>query len=457
MAKSKKKQEGVGMWVAIVVLFVLGAWPIALILLLVKLFGDDGKKKRTAAPPLNQAASAGTAAAEDSRAKKVMRSAMRSPAVKKSNAKWLKIIGAVLAVCGLAASWSPIDMMIWLGGVEIWYIEELLWARAITAAGVAMFCSGMSIDRSLKRYNKYLAVVGDYEAMAVEQLSRTLGYPRDRVEKDLQKMIDKGYFGDEAYLNMELGYLFRSGQADAELKQKRRQEQAQEAAAAPPPKETEEGYSGILRRIRRANDAIADEALSAKIDRLEAITARIFRAVEEDPDNDRNVHYLGREYLYYGRWDDCIRTLTQHLSLPSAVWRDERAASMRYIARAHARKGERDEARDWYLRAAAEAPHLREPWTDLAMLLYEDQEWDGVLYATACALKIRERPRTYICEAEAWGSLPHDLRCQAYYHTGRLPQALEEARLALAAAPSDPRLAGNAALLEKMAGTAGEL
>ena len=67
MAKSKKKQEGVGMWVAIVVLFVLGAWPIALILLLVKLFGDDGKKKRTAAPPLNQAASAGTAAAEDSR------------------------------------------------------------------------------------------------------------------------------------------------------------------------------------------------------------------------------------------------------------------------------------------------------------------------------------------------------------------------------------------------------
>ena len=180
-------------------------------------------------------------------------------------------------------------------------------------------------------------------------------------------------------------------------------------------------------------------------------------SVEEAPGDDRNTHYLGREYLYYGRWDDCIRTLTQHLSLPRAVWRDERAASMRYIARAHARKGERDEARDWYLRAAAEAPHLREPWTDLAMLLYEDQEWDGVLYATACALKIRERPRTYICEAEAWGSLPHDLRCQAYYHTGRLPQALEEARLALAAAPSDPRLAGNAALLEKMAGTAGEL
>src|SRR5699024_955525 len=123
-----KKQEGVGIWVAIVVLFALGAWPIALILLFVKLFGDDDKKKRrTSVPPLNQTGAAKTAGLEEESggAKRVVRNAMRSPAPKKSNAKWLKIIGVVLAVCGLAACWSPIDMMIWLGAVEIWYIEEL--------------------------------------------------------------------------------------------------------------------------------------------------------------------------------------------------------------------------------------------------------------------------------------------------------------------------------------------
>ena len=174
-------------------------------------------------------------------------------------------------------------------------------------------------------------------------------------------------------------------------------------------------------------------------------------SVQEDPEDDRNLHYLGREYLYRGRWDDCIRTLKAHLALPRAVWRDERAASMRYIAKAYAQKGERSFARDWYLRAAAEAPHLREPWVELALLLYEDGAWEGVLYFTACALAIRERPRTYISEPAAWGSLPHDLRCQAFYHTGRIPQALEEARLALACSPGDPRLAGNAALLEKLA------
>ena len=297
MAKSKKKQEGVGIWIAIVVLFGLGAWPIALILLFVKLFGDDDKKKRrSSAPPLNQAG--GTQSGEEGETggtKKAVRSAMRSPAVKKSNAKWLKIIGVVLAVIGLAACWSPIDMIIWRGHVESWDIEELLQALAITAAGVAMLCSGVSIDRSLKRYNRYLAVVGRSEAMPLDQLARTTGYPLAKVEKDVQKMIDKGYFGTAAYLNMELGYLFRSGKADAELKQQRQQQE--QAAAAPPPKEAEEGYSGILRGIRRANDAIADEVLSAKIDRLEEITARIFRAVEDDPQKQGRIDTFLNYYL----------------------------------------------------------------------------------------------------------------------------------------------------------------
>lgn len=131
----------------------------------------------------------------------------------------------------------------------------------------------------------------------------------------------------------------------------------------------------------------------------------------------RNVHYLGREYLYHGRWEDCISTLQRHLAMPKAVWRDERAASMRYMAKAYLQLGEPGQARGWYLRAVAEAPHLREPYIDLALLLYEQEAWDGVLYFTGCALSITHRPRTYICEAAPWGSLPYDLRAVAFYHT----------------------------------------
>ena len=29
-------------------------------------------------------------------------------------------------------------------------------------------------------------------------------------------------------------------------------------------------------------------------------------AVKENPDNDRNTHYLGREYMFRGMWQKCI-------------------------------------------------------------------------------------------------------------------------------------------------------
>ena len=170
-------------------------------------------------------------------------------------------------------------------------------------------------------------------------------------------------------------------------------------------------------------------------------------SVQEDPEDDRNMHYLGREYLYRKRWDDCIRTLQRHLAMPSAVWQDERCASMRYIAQAYSRKGEAAQARNWYLRAIAEAPWLREPYMDLALLLYGQKEWEGVLYFTRCALSIRERPNTYICEASSWGSMPYDLQAVAYYHTGQKKDALQAARSALELEPQNERLQRNVRLL----------
>ena len=81
------------------------------------------------------------------------------------------------------------------------------------------------------------------------------------------------------------------------------------------------------------------------------------------------------------------------------------------------------------------------------MLLYRRKDWDGVLYFTGCALAIAYRPRTYICEAASWGSLPWDLRTMALWHTGRVREAAEAARKALELEPDNERLQRNVALL----------
>lgn len=166
-------------------------------------------------------------------------------------------------------------------------------------------------------------------------------------------------------------------------------------------------------------------------------------SVREDPEDDRNMHYLGREYFYYGRWADCIKTLQRHLQLPRATWRDERAASMRYIARAYVQLGREQEAESWFLRAVAEAPHLREPYLDFARWLYEKENWDGVVFFTKSALQITTRPATYICEADAWGSLPWDLCALGLYYTGRAAEALYCAEAACAIEPDNERLQMN--------------
>lgn len=170
-------------------------------------------------------------------------------------------------------------------------------------------------------------------------------------------------------------------------------------------------------------------------------------SVRENPDDDRGWHYLGREYMFYGQPDRAIETLKHHLSLPSATWVDERCASMRYIARCFLRMGRPEAAEAWYWRAMAEAPHLREPFIELAQLCCIREDWEGAVWLTGRALEITERPRTYISEAESWGSLPWDLRAMGLYYTGRIAESLAAAERALALSPSDERLRENIHLI----------
>jgi len=172
-------------------------------------------------------------------------------------------------------------------------------------------------------------------------------------------------------------------------------------------------------------------------------------SVKESPDDDRNMHYLGREYMFYKQWDKCIETLEKHLQMPNAVWCDERCASMRFIARAWQAKGNDGEAFKWLLRAVAEAPHLREPYIEAANLMYRLQNRNGVIFFCEEALKIKEKNLSYVCEPFAWGSRPYDLLAISYYQAGNYESALEFAEKAYEKEPDNTRLKENVTLIEK--------
>ena len=270
MASGKKKSDW--RWPLIIFLFIIGAWPIALVMLLFAVFDDDEEKKQPKKP-----------------------AAKRKKALAGKKSRWRKILGGILAFLGLFLCVEPIESMLWLKQIKSYYVEDLLVALALFAGGVVMLAQGVRMDRRQKCYAKYLAVMGDREVISVRELARTLGYEERKVEKDLQTMIEKGYFGGQAYLNVELACLFRSGKAGEAYR--RQQEETARQRAEQAAAEAEGEYARVLRDIRRANDRIADPVLSAKIGRLEEITARIFKAVEEDPDKKDRIDRFLTYYL----------------------------------------------------------------------------------------------------------------------------------------------------------------
>lgn len=180
-------------------------------------------------------------------------------------------------------------------------------------------------------------------------------------------------------------------------------------------------------------------------------------SVKESPRDDRNMHYLGREYMFYGKWDKCIETLQKHLAMPSALWRDERCASMRYIARAYEAKGDADEAMSWLYRAAAEAPYLREPYVEAAKLMYSRGNWIGAAHMTEEALKITKRPSSYINEGFCWDSTIYDIGAISYYNLGMYKRSLELAEAAAELAPDDERLRENVEIIKEKAAKSREI
>lgn len=170
------------------------------------------------------------------------------------------------------------------------------------------------------------------------------------------------------------------------------------------------------------------------------------QSVKEDPYDDRNAFYFARELFFYGKFAESVEEFKRHLSLPKAVWKPERAASMRYIAKMIENFAEKEK---WLKKAVEEAPDRREGYVDLAKLYYENNSWFDCLDAAENALKIVEKPLEYLCEEFAWGSAPWDYAAIASYRLGLFDKAFQYGAKAVELNPNDPRLTANLAFYSK--------
>jgi glycosyltransferase involved in cell wall biosynthesis len=158
----------------------------------------------------------------------------------------------------------------------------------------------------------------------------------------------------------------------------------------------------------------------------------------EDPNDDRNAYYYARELYFNREFEDATKEFLRHLSLPTAKWAPERAASYRYLAKCNPA-----EAKGYLLKAIQEDPNRREPRVELANYAYLTKDWTLCYEQSLKALEIKEKPLDYLCEDFAWKDLPHDLASISAWNLGKTQEAIDQVVLAITYNSKDARLRDN--------------
>ena len=305
-------------WLLIAIFFMTGLWPIGLILLISKLSDAGGKKKksaawkqtatqqtatqqtipRQAAPKQTQS---GQAAAPQPKqtvsgtanAKNVVANMMKTPQYNDKGSRIMQIIGWILAGLGGFTLLGVLGDAIGAGSLAE-ALGSISFSTGLLTGGLGLLFGSWKMKRRARRFAKYLAASGNKDAIDINRLAEAAEVSERKAERDMEIMVEKGLWGPEAYVDNGNDMLFRTQEAAAKyFDQKNPMRERFETA----PPQADEGYSGMLRNIRRANDRIADPVLSAKIDRLEEITGRIFKTIEEHPERREKANTFLNYYL----------------------------------------------------------------------------------------------------------------------------------------------------------------
>jgi len=181
-------------------------------------------------------------------------------------------IGGILAgLFGFASVISAVDCL-WVLPDVAWYLQEILPTLCFAAGGLGLFWAGSRKQKRARRYRSYLAMIGQQKSASVPALASAAGCSADRVREDLEDMLNDGFF--------PFGFL-DYGSDRLILSPDGLTSEPEVTPKAAPIQDDQENV--VLSEIRQVNDAIQNEKMSAQIDRIGIITARILDYQKTNP------------------------------------------------------------------------------------------------------------------------------------------------------------------------------
>ncbi|MBQ1371765.1 MAG: 5-bromo-4-chloroindolyl phosphate hydrolysis family protein, partial [Oscillospiraceae bacterium] len=198
--------------------------------------------------------------------------------------------GLIAAIGGILAAACALPGLIMLAqffteGHALADLFVSLFFLSGAAGGVMMAISGKLRRRKKARFEAYLKLIGDKQTVPIHYLADVLGIDYKKVIKDLREMISRGIL-QPAWLDLKTYRLMLT--------------EYTESQAVHPEEKKEEAVSRndrILRQIRADNDLIADPEVSAKIDRIEDLTRKIFAILDQRPEKEAQLYNFMNYYL----------------------------------------------------------------------------------------------------------------------------------------------------------------
>ena len=206
------------------------------------------------------------------------------------NLKLLRILGGVLSgVFGFAFVMQLIEEITYFIDLE-YMMHNILPLLALFLAGLTLLGVAGSRKRKMKKFRKYLTMIGRKDQVSISALAKAMGSTDKRTAADLEEMLERDYF-ESGYIDAARNLLVLRDDGLEEEPQPE-PEKPQEA-----PAQAESVAQSTLRHIRELNDDIDNPELSRKIDRIEELTAKIFRLLEEKPEKASDLRGFMNYYL----------------------------------------------------------------------------------------------------------------------------------------------------------------
>lgn len=188
-----------------------------------------------------------------------------------------------LPIAGFSILMTAVSIEVWIEDKDLEDIVIFLLAHLFVTGIMALplvFIIRHALRRRLAQQlaQKLAALHG--QSVPLEGLDKRLGVKN--AAKKIEKLTAAGFL-KLASVDEEAGCLWLNDPYAV----------AVEAPAA----DDGDEFGETIRRIRKLNDDIADEAVSERIDRIEAVTASIFRTIEEQPDHAEAARRFMNYYL----------------------------------------------------------------------------------------------------------------------------------------------------------------